>query len=166
MAPPRDPTKKNKRKRKRKPVEFSSSSSSSSSSEDEQPIKVPTPPVTQSSSSSSSSSSSDSDSDSGPPPRRELAPQIQTQSEVIPTSADVTAAMPDLPVASRTPSPEPTAFPSFLPPKPSEADSEERENKERQMKERFRQFWMATVADEFKADLEEIRKVSYYAKFK
>ncbi|KAG8956576.1 hypothetical protein FRC04_000054 [Tulasnella sp. 424] len=159
MAPPRDPTKKNKRKRKRKPVEFSSSSSSSSSSEDEQPTKVPTPPVTQSSSSSSSSSSdSDSDSDSGPPPRRELGTQTQTQSEVTPTSANVTSGMPDLPVASRTPSPEPTAFPSFLPPKPSEADNEERENKERQMKERFRQFWMATVADEFKADLEEIRK--------
>ncbi|KAG9011851.1 hypothetical protein FRB90_007013 [Tulasnella sp. 427] len=161
MAPPknRDPTKKNRRKRKRKPVEFSSSSSSSSSSEDEQTVK-PTPPVVQSSSSASSSSSSESsgsDSDSEPssPLRRVPPPQTQTQThaEVVATREDA-----ETPVASRTPSPEPTAFPSFLPAKSAAAEAQEREEKEKQMKERFRQFWMATVADEFKTDLEEIRK--------
>ncbi|KAG8924127.1 hypothetical protein FRC01_011909 [Tulasnella sp. 417] len=162
MATPRDPNKKNKRKRKRKPVEFSSSSSSasSSSSEDERPVTVSAPPPPQSSSASSTSSSSDSSSDSdlGPIRRSEPAPRLQPRSEVTAPSADVVPDPPALQMASRTPSPEPTAFPSFLPPRASEPDNEERETKEREMKERFRQLWMATVADEFKSDLEEIRK--------
>jgi len=37
-------------------------------------------------------------------------------------------------------------------------DAFEAEEKEKKLKERFRQFWMASVADEFKDDLEELRK--------
>jgi ribosome assembly protein 3 len=46
-------------------------------------------------------------------------------------------------------------LPSFLPSNQGGAKSEE----EQKLKDRFRQFWMASVADGFKDDLEEIRKV-------
>lgn len=56
----------------------------------------------------------------------------------------------------RSPSPSlPSAeIPSFLPPNTS-ADYEAREQA---MKHKFRQFWMSSLAEGFKEDLEEIRK--------
>jgi hypothetical protein len=58
----------------------------------------------------------------------------------------------------RSPSPSlPSAeIPSFLPQKTS-ADYEAREQA---MKDKFRKFWMSSLAEGFKEDLEEIRKVS------
>jgi hypothetical protein len=41
---------------------------------------------------------------------------------------------------------------------PSHGDSSAAE-KERDMKEKFRKFWMASVAEGFRDDLEELRKV-------
>lgn len=56
----------------------------------------------------------------------------------------------------RSPSPSlPSAeIPSFLPPNTS-ADYEAREQA---MKDKFRKFWMSSLAEGFKEDLEEIRK--------
>ena len=33
------------------------------------------------------------------------------------------------------------------------------------MKDRFRQFWMSSVSDAFKEDLEDIRKVRFHFRF-
>jgi ribosome assembly protein 3 len=53
---------------------------------------------------------------------------------------------------SPSPSPPPTAdIPPFIPQDTAEG--------ERTLKERFRKFWMASLAEGFKDDLEEIRKV-------
>ncbi|KAG2108574.1 hypothetical protein BD769DRAFT_1365871 [Suillus cothurnatus] len=56
----------------------------------------------------------------------------------------------------RSPSPSlPSAeIPSFLPPNPSTND----EAREQAMKDKFRKFWMSSLAEGFKEDLEEIRK--------
>jgi hypothetical protein len=58
----------------------------------------------------------------------------------------------------RSPSPSlpSVEIPSFLPPNTS-ADYEAREQA---MKDKFRKFWMSSLAEGFKEDLEEIRKVS------
>jgi hypothetical protein len=59
-----------------------------------------------------------------------------------------------------SPSPSPPAtLPSFLP--SSETANNDAESKEKELQDRFRQFWMTSVADGFKDDLEEIRKVSF-----
>jgi hypothetical protein len=56
---------------------------------------------------------------------------------------------------SPSPSPPPVEIPSFLP-APGDTNAEE---KERELKERFRKFWMSSVADGFRDDLEELQKV-------
>ncbi|KAK7436615.1 hypothetical protein VKT23_002707 [Stygiomarasmius scandens] len=141
---------KRNRKRKRR-VEFSSSSSSSSDSSDESgdekttTITLAAPktkeiqPSDSDSSSSSSSSSSDSDSDDERPVKN-----IKSTD----TTRSIRAAIP------REPSPPPPsiAIPSFIP--ENRVDS----THEQEMKEKFKKFWMSTVADGFKDDLEEIRK--------
>jgi len=59
-------------------------------------------------------------------------------------------------VYSRSPSPSPAPIPSFLPTKPDgSADTEG----EQQLKDRFRKFWMQSVADAFQDDLVQIHKV-------
>ncbi|KAJ7062799.1 hypothetical protein C8F01DRAFT_1251610 [Mycena amicta] len=60
-----------------------------------------------------------------------------------------------LPPRRDSPSPPPPSptLPSFLPP----ADAPNFEDAEKEMKARFRTFWMASVADGFKDDLEQIR---------
>ena len=146
------------RKRKRRAVSSSSSSSDDSSSDSEAPnqavVRVPVkaskkpqpePSQDPSSASFSSESESNSDSDSGAEPTRELSPQ--PASEAAPQQA---------PRRPRSPSPPPAPIPPFLPPK-GVAPSEHQD--EQVLKERFRKFWMASVADAFKDDLEEIRKV-------
>ncbi|KAI0308863.1 hypothetical protein OF83DRAFT_1189700 [Amylostereum chailletii] len=52
-----------------------------------------------------------------------------------------------------SPSPPPAPIPPFLPAQPS-ADAQA----EQVLKDRFRKFWMASVADGFRDDLEQIRK--------
>ncbi|KAI0299379.1 hypothetical protein B0F90DRAFT_1818140 [Multifurca ochricompacta] len=60
------------------------------------------------------------------------------------------------PVRARSPSPSPppTDVPPFLPPE----GSGNRAQDEQALRDRFRQFWMASVADAFRDDLEQIRK--------
>ena len=59
-------------------------------------------------------------------------------------------------VYSRSPSPTLAPAPSFLPTKPD--GSIDTEN-EQQLKDRFRKFWMQSVADAFQDDLVQIHKV-------
>ena len=148
-----------KRVRKRKRRAASSDSSSSSSSSDSGDETTPPEPAPQhtkkaptpsehdfsdsDSSSSSSSSSSSEDEEDVRPSQRSTKP---TASEPFqkPTRK-----------FSPSPSPPPTEIPSFLP----TASVEEKAKKEQEMKARFRKFWLTSVADGFKDDLEEIRKV-------
>jgi len=58
-------------------------------------------------------------------------------------------------VYSRSPSPVPTSVPSFLPTKPDGSVDIE---SERRLKDRFRKFWMQSVADAFQDDLAQIHK--------
>nr|GAT47476.1 predicted protein [Mycena chlorophos] len=151
MAPSAPPRKRT-RKRKRRALSISSSSSSSSS-EIDAPVAPKAPPIAiktaQPSSStndsdeesSSSSDSSSSDSDAGPSTTKSMP-------------AKGAPAMTRLPRRdSPSPPPQSPTFPSFLPPPnaPNVVDAE------KEMKERFRKFWMASVADGFKDDLEQIR---------
>jgi hypothetical protein len=58
---------------------------------------------------------------------------------------------------SPSPPPSVTTIPSFI---PSTGSAESDAQKEQMLKDRFRKFWMTSIADGFKDDLEEIRKVS------
>lgn len=164
MAPPVQAANRNKRKRKRKTVEFSSSSSSSSGSDDEvapTPAPAPEPESASSTVSSDDSDSSDSDSDDAPPTLRRQAAAVTAQLQAVANDAQAPR---QARASSRSPSPRPTEIPSFLPPRTAD-NEKEREEKDKVLKERFRKLWMSTVADEFKGDLEEIRKVSYRPKY-
>ncbi|KAF8273549.1 hypothetical protein EI94DRAFT_1826002 [Lactarius quietus] len=161
MPPTKPPApRKRNRKRKRRLASSSSpsSSSSSSSSSDEAPNKstvkkaplkkqaAPSSveePSSPSSSSSSSPSSSDSEDDSlhesSALPTVSQAPFVKSQGAK---------------ARSPSPSPPPVDLPPFLPP----AGSSNRAEEEQALRDRFRQFWMASVADAFSDDLEQIRK--------
>jgi len=156
-AKPTAPRKRN-RKRKRRLASSSSSSDSSDSSSDEISTKTPvqkaplkkqaTPSSVEESSSSPSPSSSDSENDDVPfadaPPTSSAKPQ-QPPDSVLATTRH----------RSPSPSPAPANAPPFLPPE----GSNNREQDEQALRDRFRQFWMASVADAFGDDLEQIRKV-------
>ena len=138
--PPTQRKRNRKRKRRAASTSDSSDSSSSSSTEDEAPKAttkivpiVPLPSQPQLDSDSSSDSESSSSSDN--------------------TTAEIPRgrqASPSLPSA---------ALPSFL---PSEGAEDDVGSKEKELQNRFRQFWMSSVVDGFKEDLEEIHKVSRY----
>ena len=154
--PPTQPKRKRTRKRKRRAA-FSSSSSDSSSSEsdDQQECKTLPPPATKpessSSDSDSESSSSVDSSDEETVRRRPREPvgvsDKRNDSEKLPNRR-----------LSPSPSPPPTELPSFLP-RRDQDNTENARMKEEEMKTKFRQFWMASLADGFRDDLEEIRKV-------
>ncbi|KAL0070011.1 hypothetical protein AAF712_002908 [Marasmius tenuissimus] len=172
-AKPAVPRKRN-RKRKRR-ADFSSSFSSSSSSDPdsesdtEKPgvaVKVtrkvaPTAPAAttagkkdgldgpSSSSESSASSSEESDSDDELQKRRP-----RTQTRVEPGTHEGMAPIEESRARSASPPPPSTAIPSFLEPQ----DGQTSEQREQEMRDKFRKFWMSAVADGFKDDLEEIRK--------
>ncbi|KDQ65162.1 hypothetical protein JAAARDRAFT_53058 [Jaapia argillacea MUCL 33604] len=159
MAPPpsKPPTaRKRNRKRRRRAASSSSSSSSSSSdaSSDEASSKRPVPvkqvirPSPESSDSSSSSSESDSD--------EETPARPQNVSESAPVT-DQTRGKPNARRRSPSASPPPATIPSFIPDKEDILTGPTSPN-EQVLKERFRKFWMASVADGFRDDLEEIRK--------
>ena len=154
---------KRNRKRKRRVASSSESSSSSSSesgsagSEDEKPatVKLKTKPPAELVVSEHSSSSSESDSNSS-------SDQESNNQEADVEMAD--ALIPPIEksdkrervVYSRSPSPVPVSHPSFLPTKPDgSVDTES----EQQLKDRFRKFWMQSVADAFQDDLVQIHKV-------
>ncbi|KAJ7476849.1 hypothetical protein B0H11DRAFT_1727134 [Mycena galericulata] len=151
MPPPNAAPRKRTRKRKRRALSVSSSSSSSSSdSEAEVVQKAPTvPPVAapESSDSSSSSSESDSDSDSSESDSESEKAAGPSSKKPAPAAAP--------PPRRNSPSPPPPSaeLPTFLPPR----DAPTHEDAEQAMKARFKKFWMASVADGFKDDLEEIR---------
>ena len=60
---------------------------------------------------------------------------------------------------SPSPSPPPSKLPTFLP-QTTTGDNDDIVQ-EQMMKDKFRKFWMASIADGFRDDLEEIRKVCY-----
>ncbi|KAJ6544347.1 cytochrome P450 [Mycena capillaripes] len=154
MPPAAAVTRKRTRKRKRRAFSVSSSSSSDSDSDSEAEVvqKAPTlPPPAQSSSeedSSSSSSSSESETDSDSDSASDSAPVGGTSS-----AKPALVAVPPPRRDSPSPPPPSAALPTFIPP-PQESTHEDAEQL---MKARFKKFWMASVADGFKDDLEEIR---------
>jgi hypothetical protein len=99
------------------------------------------------SSDSSSESSSESDSE---PEESLLASPVVTSGHPFPKLAETRHRSP-------SPSPPPAQLPTFLP----ETNKGENDTiaQEQLMKEKFRKFWMASIADGFRDDLEEIRKV-------
>ena len=154
------------RKRKRRLASSSSSSSASSSdsSSDESPNKItikkaplkqqatPEEPSSPSSSSSSSSSPSSSDSEDDAHHKSSALPPV-SQAPLVKTrgSERVSARSP-------SPSPPPVDLPPFLP----QEGSSNRAQEEQALRNRFRQFWMSSVADAFSDDLEQIRKVRHF----
>ncbi|KAI4524815.1 hypothetical protein K525DRAFT_291507 [Schizophyllum commune Loenen D] len=97
-------------------------------------------------SSEDSSSSSESESDSDSSSAAEDAP-AQAASGVPRPAASASRRSPSPPLPS-------TEIPSFLPDK-SAPNAQE---KEQELRDKFRKFWMSAVVDGFKDDLEEIRK--------
>lgn len=152
------------RKRKRRAASSSSSSSSDSSSpglEDNGPVSLPpskvTNPLSSSDSESDSSSSSDSSSDDEQNrfqrPRKPITVQGKTKED---------QQRPNRTSPSPSPSPPPVDLPSFLPSSKGTNDIENPQLKEQEMKLKFRQFWMSSVADGFRDELEELRKVLFF----
>ena len=151
-----------KRNRKRKRRAASTSSSSSSSTEDEPESQTTTkivPDIHHPQSDDSSSSSSDSDSS-------ELSSSSDKEGTIaeIPRGRQPQNVTPKKTPRQFSPSPPPpsAALPSFL---PSENAADNAGSKEKDLKDRFRQFWMTSVADGFNDDLEEIRKVFSFLLF-
>ena len=149
--PPPAQRKRNRKRKRRAASTSSSSNSSSSSSEDEAPktttkilpiVPLPSQPQLESDSSSDSESSSDDTTAEIPRGRQPQNVTPKTPRQISPS-----------------PSPPSAALPSFL---PSENAKDDAGSKEKELQSRFRQFWMSSVADGFKEDLEEIRKVSRY----
>ncbi|KAF9653941.1 hypothetical protein BDM02DRAFT_1142364 [Thelephora ganbajun] len=156
---------KRNRRRKRRVASSSGSSSSSSEdsssgSEDEKPTTVklkthaPAKPVV-SEGSSFSSKSSESESESNPSSDEESTHQgddVEMLDDSVPTE---NPGKERKAVYSRSPSPIPAPVPSFLPTNPDgSVDTES----EQQLKDRFRKFWMQSVADAFQDDLAQIHK--------
>lgn len=144
--------KKRNRKRKRRAASSSSSSDSSSSSSTDEAPKTTTkvvPIVPSLSQPQLSDSSSESESSSSDDTTAEIPRGREPKNEIPKTARQF----------SPSPSPPSAALPSFL---PSENAEDDVGSKEKELQNRFRQFWMSSVADGFKEDLEEIRKVSRY----
>ncbi|KAJ1308849.1 hypothetical protein OPQ81_004537 [Rhizoctonia solani] len=144
------PTRKRNRKRKRRAASSSSSSSSSSassSSEDESPqattIPVSSAAVTARVVTQRGHSDPDSDSDSDSASDSDSSASSESSRSPKRRRGD-----------SHSPSPPPTDLPPVLP----TPGTENARQREEELKVRFRKFWMASVADGFRADLEELHK--------
>lgn len=144
------PPRKRIRKRKRRNVSSSSSSSSSSTSSDSDASRK-SPIAAAGRSAVHNDEDSDSDSSSS------SSSSSSTNVHAVSNNQDIEVAKAP---PSRSPTPPSTAIPPLLPPQDVQntADIE----KEKELKDKFRQFWMASIADAFSDDLEEIRKVSNY----
>lgn len=113
--------------------------------------QVAKPVISEDSSSSSESSESGSESDSSSDEE-----SVHQGDDVEMPDASGSAGKQERAVYSRSPSPSPAPIRSFLPTKPDgSADTEG----EQQLKDRFRKFWMQSVADAFQDDLVQIHKV-------
>src|SRR5229473_4039203 len=153
------------RKRKRRQASSSSSSESLDSSSDESEIQKKTlvnkaplikQQVTESPLSPSSSSSSSSSSDSEKCDDGDDVPVTHPESSsAIPHGSNSGPAKARDWHQSPSPSPPPADAPPFLPPE----GSSNRAQDEQALRNRFRQFWMASLADAFADDLEQIRQV-------
>ena len=163
-AKPTAPRRRN-RKRKRRLASSSSSDSSDSSSDDtsketavkKAPLKKQTTPSSAESSSSpspssSSTSSSDSENEDNASHVGELATALISSAK---SRRDDPGHHPPVRPRSPSPSPPPADAPPFLPPNGSSSRAQD----EQALRNRFRQFWMASVADAFGDDLEQIRQV-------
>ncbi|KZT20583.1 hypothetical protein NEOLEDRAFT_1075397 [Neolentinus lepideus HHB14362 ss-1] len=155
--PPAKPVQQRKRNRKRKRRAASSSESSSESSSDESSTpqvatKVQTTekekPVSDESDESSSSSDSESESEAEQPRveagvREADAPKANSSQKAPPRQRSLSV------------SPPPATIPPFPPTSgvPGQESSDEQA-----LKEKFRKFWMSSIADGFKDDLDVIRK--------
>lgn len=167
MAPQNAPSKRatqRKRNRKRKRREVSSSSESDSSSDEDSP-KIDKPaavaasvhapavasssPPSSSNSSSSQESSSSSDSEGG-------TEEIQKRDEAPSLDQTKTQKSARTKTEWQTRGPSPPPLRDVPVPSLTVGDPE----KEAEVKAKFRQFWMANVAEAFAEDLNEIRKVS------
>ncbi|KAF8638115.1 hypothetical protein AX17_002435 [Amanita inopinata Kibby_2008] len=164
------PARKRNRKRKRR-VAFSSSSSSSSSDEssgespDESVAKVQKSPQKvvriavpkASSESASSSSSSDSSSEEDAAGTKGVQRPTQSSNESRTHIQKGTAEISSRTHASLSPSPSPPppTLPTFLPENGSKDDNVKNQQV---LREKFRKFWMASAAEGFRDDLEQIRK--------
>jgi len=180
-ATQRTEQRKRNRKRKRRNVSLSSSSSSSESSDSssdekqQQVVKLPAATKTSKASplqESSSGSSSDDDDENSSASESEdgetqPAPKFQTSTShhSVPSNAQeenprLTSGASDS--RTRQPSPPPirnVPAPQLIPSRDtagnlSSADAE----KEKVLKDKFRKFWMSSIADAFSDDLNEIRK--------
>lgn len=145
------PRKRNRKRKRRAASESSSSSSSSDSDSDEEQTK---PPVAKQIVQPEESSSESSDTSS----------ESESEHEAPVTTVSSTTARKSIPskkpqIVRRTPSPSPP--PSKIPDFINSKVSENKDAQEQIMKDKFRRFWMTSVADGFKDDLEEIRKVCY-----
>ncbi|KAF8607489.1 hypothetical protein BDV93DRAFT_552332 [Ceratobasidium sp. AG-I] len=155
------PARKRNRKRKRRAASSASSSSSSSSSEGETAhVTIPAPTavariVVQDGSDSDSDSDSDSSSSASSSAASGSAkPMSGIQPGMIASPSAYTSTKPKRRRDSRSPSPPPTDIPSFLP----APGTEGAQQKEEELKARFRKFWMTSIADGFRNDLEELHK--------
>ncbi|KAF8550266.1 hypothetical protein OG21DRAFT_1514220 [Imleria badia] len=135
------PTRKRNRKRKRVVSDSSSSEDSSDTSTPEKTVTIPVrQPKTSENADTDESSSSESSDES---------------EESDPGEEDVDISVPSrhpAPLLQRdSPSPQPKVdIPPLVTPNAPES--------EKALKEKFRKFWMASIAEGFKDDLEEIRK--------
>ncbi|EJU05970.1 hypothetical protein DACRYDRAFT_12791 [Dacryopinax primogenitus] len=148
--------KKRTRRRKRREVSDSSSSDDSASESEDVPVPKtnPAPPVKVPQPAEESEDDTESDDDessdedvvgpTAPHGDMEMAPAHE------PSEA---APRPHKRIPSRSPSPPAPALPPFLP-----TAKDVREEKEKQLKDRFRKYWMTSLADAFADDLDEIRK--------
>lgn len=107
--------------------------------------------VSEDSSSSSESSESESESDSSSDESDHQGDDV----EMLDASADKSGKKERV-VYSRSPSPVPAPVPSFL---PTKSDGSIDTESEGQLKDKFRKFWMQSVADAFQDDLVQIHKV-------
>lgn len=153
------PTRKRNRKRKRRVVSDSSSSeddssSSSSDASTSTPQKTVTIPVRQPKPATSENADVDEDED-----EVSSSSSDESQDDSAPGEEDVDISVPssrpghpEPPPQRDSPSPQPNVdIPPFIPQNAPES--------EQALKEKFRKFWMASIAEGFKDDLEEIRKV-------
>ena len=117
--------------------------------------QAPAKPVV-SEDSSSSPESSESESDSSSSSEKEAGHE-EDDVEMLDASASTKRSGKQERIAySRSPSPIPAPVPSFL---PTKSDGSVDTESEQQLKDRFRKFWMESVADAFQDDLTQIHKV-------
>jgi ribosome assembly protein 3 len=153
------PKKRNRKRKRRQAFPSSSSSSSDSGSEDE--TATQTSPVIAKQTVAEKVSNEDSESTSSTSSSSDTETSSSDNDIVNDGDGDVEmktppTKKPNLP--SRSPSPVDPKIPSNIFLNPS---NEEERQKDEQMRERFRKYWMKSMAEGFGEELEQIQKVSH-----